>query len=303
MADLAHKNRRYGLGILVALTAGLFLSGNGILLRLIEKADVWQILFYRGVALTITLFVILLARYRGAIANAFYDIGPRGLLAALALGFSSCCYVFALLLTTVANAMFIIGAAPLATAFAAWLILGERISRAGIILMLVALGGVSLLFVDGFTSGGALGNIAALGVVAGFVVYLLVARDARDIDMLPATCLSGFVMVTAGFLGSDHLSIELHDLIIVLVMGSVLITVGFAGYAIAARYLLAAEVALFTLIESILAPLWVWIGVGETPSDPTLLGSSIVVVAVTIYSVIEVGRQRSSVKVLQGSGN
>jgi len=295
------KSRQYGLGVLVALTAGLFLSGNGILLRLIEEADGWQILFYRGVALTTTLFVILLSKYRGNTAGAFREIGPRGVLAALALGFSSCCYVFALLLTTVANAMFIIGAAPLATAFAAWLFLGERTSVSGIIMMLTALGGVSLLFVDGFTSGGALGNLAALGVVAGFVVYLLVVRDGRNVDMLPATCLSGLVMIAVGYIGSDHLSLQTNDLLIALVMGSVLITVGFAGYTIAARYLLAAEVALFALIESILAPLWVWIGVGETPSELTLLGSGIIVVAVSVYSFVEVSRQRRSMKALRTS--
>ncbi len=293
------KIRQYGLGVLVALTAGLFLSGNGILLRLIEQADGWQILFYRGVALTTTLFVILLSRYRGNTARAFRQIGPRGVLAALALGFSSCCYVFALLLTTVANAMFIIGAAPLATAFAAWIFLGEKTSAPGIMMMLVALGGVSLLLVDGFTSGGASGNIAALGVVAGFVVYLLVVRNGRNVDMLPATCLSGLVMIAVGYIGSDHLSLLTNDLIIALVMGSVLITVGFAGYTIAARYLLAAEVALFALVESILAPLWVWIGVGETPSERTLWGSGIVVVAVSVYSLVEVSRQRRTMKALQ----
>ena len=292
------QNRQYGLGVLLVLIGGLFLSGNGILLRLVEDADGWQILFYRGAAFSMTLLVILLGKYRGRTVSAFRDIGPRGFYAAIALGFASCCYVFALLLTTVANAMFIIGAAPLATAFFAWLLLNERISKAGVITMFVALGGVSLLFADGFSSGGAMGNLAALGVVAGFVVYLLIVRDSRDVDMLPATCLSGIVMVVVGFIGAEHLSLQANDLIIALVMGCVLITVGFGCYTIAARYILAAEVALFALAESILAPIWVWIGVDETPSSVTLIGCTIVVVAVAVYSVVEITKESRRVDVV-----
>lgn len=57
------QNRQYGLGVLLVLIGGLFLSGNGILLRLVEDADGWQILFYRGAAFSMTLLVILLGKY------------------------------------------------------------------------------------------------------------------------------------------------------------------------------------------------------------------------------------------------
>ena len=265
------------------------------MLRYVEQANGWQILFYRGLAFSITLThrprrfptgAIHLQRFFSAIGRTWAVGGSwRWDLA-------GSCYIFALLLTTVANAMFILGAAPLTTAFGAWLVLNERTSASAVVAMLFALAGIGLLFADGFAAGRWLGNVVALGVVAGFTIYLLIVRRERDVDMLPAAFISGIVMAAAGLFMADNLSIQANDLRIVLIMGCVQITVGFMCYTVAARYLLAAEVALFALTESVLAPLWVWVGVGETPSGLTLAGSAIVLVSVLVYSVIEIGKQR-----------
>ena len=286
------QQRNYGLGVLLVVIGGVFLSTNGIMLRSIEQASGWQILFYRGIGFSITLFLIIFFHYRAKTAQAFRAIGRRGLLAGLVLGLGSSCYIFALMFTTIANAVFIIGAAPLATAFVAWVVLGERTSMAGVVTMLVSLGGIGLMFADGFIAGRWFGNVMALGVVASFVTYLLILRGSRDIDMLPALCLSGVVMALTGFLGAGSYSISTHDLAISLVMGCVLFCVGFMCFTIAARYIFAAEVALFALTESILAPIWVWIGVGETPSDLTLAGSAIVLVSVAFYCVAGIRKER-----------
>jgi drug/metabolite transporter (DMT)-like permease len=47
-------------------------------------------------------------------------------------------------------------------------------------------------------------------------------------------------------------------------------------------------VALFALSESILNPIWVWIGVNEVPSNYTLYGSAIVLASVITYSLIAI---------------
>ena len=286
------QQHKYGYAVLLVIIGAVFLSTTGIMLRNIEQADGWQILFYRGIAFSITMFLILLSHYRWETVSAFRAIGLRGLWAGLVLGIGSCCYVYALLLTTVANAMFIIGTAPVATAFVAWVVLGERTSTTGIISMLISLCGIGLMFIDGLIADRWLGNVMALCVVATFVNYLLIVRHSRDTDMLPATCFAGVVMAVVGFAGAGDLSIQTHDLILSVVMGCVQITVGLMCYTIAARYILASEVALFALTESILAPIWVWIGVGETPSGLTLAGSAIVLLSVSGYCVMEISRKR-----------
>jgi drug/metabolite transporter (DMT)-like permease len=208
------------------------------------------------------------------------------------LGLGSICYVYAILLTTVANAVFIIGASPLATAFVAWLVLGERTSRFGILAMLVSLGGIGLMFADGLLEGRWMGNVVALGVVASFVVFLLIIRNSRGVDMLPATCLGGLVMGGVSGLFAETLVISNHDLAIAMIMGCLQFGVGFWCFTVATRYVMASEVALFALTESILAPIWVWIGVGEEPSLLTLAGSAVVLLSVGAYCVVGIRRER-----------
>ncbi len=284
--------RRYGFGVTLVIIGGAFLSLSGILLRNIESANGWQILFYRGFAFSATLFLLLLIKYRKGTVQAFRNIGIPGVWAGTVLGLGSICYVFAILTTTVANAVFIIGAAPLATAFVGWLILGERTSRFGIIAMTVSLGGIGLMFADGLIEGRWAGNVAAVAVVASFVTYLLIIRNRRQVDMLPATCLGGLIMsfVSGFFVGSFEISN--HDLVIALLMGCVQFGIGFMCFTIATRYIMASEVALFSLSESILAPIWVWIGVGEEPSVLTLSGSTIVLVSVTAYCIVGIREER-----------
>ena len=158
--------------------------------------------------------------------------------------------------------------------------------------MLVSLIGIGLMFADGLLEGRWLGNVAALMVVVSFVIFLLILRKKRDIDMLPATCIGGLVMGgVAGFF-ADNLIVSNHDLVIALLMGCVQFGIGFMCFTIATRYILASEVALFSLTESILGPIWVWIGVGEKPSILTLIGSAIVLVCVSSYCIVNIRQER-----------
>jgi drug/metabolite transporter (DMT)-like permease len=285
--------RKYTYGVTLVIIGGVFLSLSGILLRNIESASGWQILFYRGLAFSSMLFFILLLKYRLGTIDAFRAIGRLGVWAAIILGLGSICYVYAILLTTVANAVFIIGSAPLATALVGWIILKERTSKFGIIAMLISLIGIGFMFADGLLEGRWLGNVVALLVVASFVTFLMIIRSRRQVDMLPATCLSGLVMAGIAFLVADDFNISQHDLVISLLLGFVQLGIGFLCFTIATRYIMASEVALFALTESILGPIWVWIGVGEQPSVLTIVGSGIVLVCVSSYCIVGIrGEQR-----------
>ena len=286
--------RNYTFGVSLVIVGGVFLSLSGIFLRNIESATGWQILFYRGLAFSTMLFLVLLFKYRGKTVTAFRAIGKPGLWAALVLGLGSICYVFAILLTTVANAVFIIGASPLATAFVAWIFLREKTSKFGIAAMLASLVGIGFMFADGLIEGRWQGNVAALLVVASFVVFLLIVRSKRDTDMLPATCLGGLVMGGVAGLVADNLIVSNHDLVIALLMGCVQFGIGFMCFTIATRYIKASEVALFSLTESILGPIWVWFGVGEQPSLLTLGGSLIVLVCVSSYCIVSIRQERKA---------
>ena len=284
----------YTRGVLLVLAGGFFLSLAGISLRHVESADGWQILFYRSTSFFVTLSLILALRYRTRTLAAFRAVGVRGIVGAASLGIGSVCYIFAILHTTVANVVFIIGATPLVTALAAWFWLRERVSGTSLAAMLAALGGIALMLTDGLVSGGWIGNLLALGVVATFSVFLMVARGGRDIDMLPATCGAGLVAAAIAWWMAPSLAVGANDLVIGLLLGSIQFTGGFMLLTIGARHVPAAEVALFSLSEAVLAPLWVFIGVGEVPSALSLAGAAVVLAAVVVYSLVGIRMNRAS---------
>ena len=283
----------YAFGVLLVLCGGACLSIAGILLRNLESAGGWQVLFYRSCAFFVTLFAILAARYRGKVFAAYRAVGWHGVLVGTVLGLGSIAYVFALLFTTVANAVFIIGASPLVAALVGWLWLRERLYASSVITMFVAFGGIGLMLADGFVAGRWLGNAMALLVVASFVAFLLLLRRQRGVDMLPATSVAGIVAALVAAVMAGSLSISGHDLTIALLLGSVQFCGGFMLITMATRYVPAAEVALFSLSEAVLAPIWVWLGVDEVPSALTLSGAAVVFAAVVGYCVVAIRRERT----------
>ena len=278
-------HRRHLTGISLVLTAGVLLSVAGITLRNIESASGWQVLFYRSLTFFVVVTVYLVARYRARVIHAFVTTGRPGLVVAFSLGLGSACYVFSLLLTTVANALFIISSAPFITAVLGWIVLRERVRPITWFAMTIALAGITLMFVNGIQSGRLLGNIVALGPPVSFAIMLVTLRLAGDRDMIPAICLAGLVGASLGFVMSDTLVLSRHDLALCLFLGVVQYTGGFVLITLGARYLPAAEVALLSLAETVLAPVWVWIGVGEVPAVLTLAGGAVVLSAVVAQAV------------------
>ena len=277
--------RRHATGVALVLTAGVLLSLAGIVLRHIESASGWQILFYRSLTFFVVVTLWLAVRYRTRVVHAFVTTGRPGLVVALSLGLGSACYVFSLLLTTVANALFIISCAPFITAVLGWIVLRERVRPITWIMMTLALAGVSLMVFNGIQSGRLLGNIVAFGPAVSFAIMLVTLRRAGDRDMIPAICLAGLVGATLGFAMSDTLVLSRHDLVLCLFLGVAQYTGGFVLITLGARYLPAAEVALLSLAEVVLAPIWVWIGVDEVPALLTLAGGAVVLSAVVAQAV------------------
>ncbi|MFT5259848.1 MAG: drug/metabolite transporter (DMT)-like permease [Saprospiraceae bacterium] len=287
-------NNKYYVGVALVLLGGSFLSLSGILLRHVESADGWQILFYRSIVYFITILVVLVSQYRGETLSRFKAIGREGLLAGVVLGAGSVFYIMAMLNTTVANVVFILGATPLIAALAGWLFLKEKVSKASLVAMLFAIFGIGIMLADGFVSGGMLGNFLALILVFMFVAYLLILRNNQGTDMLPATCLSGLVTAGIAWTMLSGYDISQRDLTICLLLGSVQFGLGFIMVTWGTQYIPAAEVALFAMTETLLNPVWVWLGVGEVPSQLGLIGSAVVLVAVIGYTYISIQRERST---------
>ena len=180
----------YGRGVVCVMAGGTFLSLGGLMIRHIEQADGWQIVFYRAIGFVLALSLYLALRHRRRFFASFVAIGWPGVVAALALGVGTASYVFGMLMTSVATVVFSLSVGPFVAAIAAWLVLRERIRPTTLLAMVVATAGMGLMFADGLVSGTWLGNLVALGPPLTLAVTVVAWRSRTGIDMVPATCLS-----------------------------------------------------------------------------------------------------------------
>lgn len=280
------------IGVGMMLLAGCFLSISGLIVRHIETATGWQVMFYRAVGMTAVLLLILAAKERGRVVAPFRAMGWSGLFVATVLASSLIFYLFALTLTAVANVMFIISAGPFFAAVLGWILLKERVAALTWAAIAAAVGGMAIMFADGFASGRPIGLIVALCAVVTYAFVFVLLRRLRHLDMLPALIAAAVIAGIVSAFAADGLAISRHDMLLSLVMGAVQSAGGFGFIMLGARRVPAAEGALLLLNEPILAPLWVWIFVNEVPSTVALVGGAIVFGAVLVQALAALLRER-----------
>jgi drug/metabolite transporter (DMT)-like permease len=289
------QDAKYPPGVLMVLVAGVCLSFGGLILRHVESADIWLMVFYRSSAFAGTLLVFLAVVYRGRLVRPFLAVGREGVAVALALGAGSICYLVAIDLTTVANVVFILGAGPLLTALLGRLVLGERVRPVTWIAMAAALCGIALMVVEGLGSGHLAGNVVAFGAAVAFAVMVVAIRRAKSVDMVPASCLGGLMGAAASATMIGGFGISGHDLGLAILLGSAQLGAGFLLITLGTRRVPAAEVPLLALTEVVLAPIWVWLWVSEAPGRLTLLGGAVVLAAVLGQAIVRLRRERGLV--------
>ena len=278
----------YRRGVIYAVLAGVFLSSSGLLVRNIEQASAWTVLFYRSLAFSVTVFGFILYR-AGQQSRPWLDdfrrlrIGDTVVSVMLAVGFIF--YLLSLFHTTVANTVLLLSTGPFFAAVLGWLLLREAVHAVTWIAMTIAAVGVYMIVSEGIAGGQLTGMVYAVLVVASSAVMVVWLRRAGDRDMLAATCLAGVIAAAISYPFVPGLAIGVQDLVLSLLLGSIQIGIGFILITLAANSVPAAQVSLLALTETALAPLWVWIFVGETPARNTLLGGFIVLAAVVLQGV------------------
>jgi len=274
----------YLVGVVLVLMSGVFWSSMGLGIRMIEEANVWQILFYRSIALACFLFCIITLRSGFRPLAAIRSAGIAGAIGGVGLVFAFSGGIYAIQTTTVANAMFLFAAAPFLAAVAGWVILREQVRHATWVAMLFAIVGIAIMVINGFAAGKLVGNLSALLSATGFAVFTVALRWGKLEDMLPAVFLAGVFAIISGALVCEFngygLALSRNDIAISLSMGVFQVGMGLVIYTIGSRVVPAAELALLSMTEVLLGPLWVWIFIGETVSFYTLLGGAVLLLAI-----------------------
>ena len=266
-------------GRLWVLSAGLCMSLGGPIIRLADESTPWQFLFYRSLGAAAVILVYFLVTRR-PVLGLVRSAGVNGLVGGLGLAVAFTGYVWGVMHSTVANALFLISASPLVAAFLGWMVLRERVARSMWFAMFGVIAGVTIMIGEGLAEADILGDLAALASAVGFAGFSVAIRRGRDTYMSP-TILIG-AAITAAFsavmaaAGGTGLAAPIADVGLAAAYGVLVIGAGIFMLTIGARSVPAAELLVLSLTEVVFASIWVWLAFGEVPSILTLIGGLII---------------------------
>ncbi|WP_432471515.1 DMT family transporter [Amphritea sp. HPY] len=270
-------------GMLYSLVGALLLTPDALILRWVA-IDHSEVLLWRGVFFSLGFALIVLLRHRTKALRAIVSAGWPGLVSGFFFAMNTYFYTQALQQTGAAAAMMIISTAPVFAAVIAWFWLKEQVSLTVGLTIAMTLLGMAIIVSDDTGVNSLTGNLMAIGCALFMALNFNWARRFAPRDITPGLIFGGLIILAFGWLDTDTVIARHEEIGAMFVSAAIAMPIGFVLLQIAPRYISATEVSLFLLLESIIAPVWVWIGLGEEPSEMTFLGSAVVILALLFYS-------------------
>ena len=288
MPTTSHKTK----GVLLCLCGIVLLSPDSLLLRLIG-ADLWTLAFWRGGLSAVGLAVaVLLMEGRQPGQQQLLRLTRQGVVVAVSFAIANLAFIFSIQNTAVANTLVIMSLSPLFAALLSYFFFREPISTGTWLAAVAIFLGLTMVFYGSLATGGVVGDLAALVTSLCVAISLVLMREHRDISMVPALAWSSGLACLAALPFALPASLSGTALMLMLVLGLIVLPASLTMIGLAPRYLPAPEVSLILRLEALLAPLWVWLVLGEVPSRQTLIGGGIILATLICLSLYTIRMQR-----------
>ena len=272
-------------GMLLAFTAVLLITPDSLFIRL-ASINSWNLIFYRGLIPFLLVFIGLIFIYKKKLLKELINNGWHGVAYAAVFTMTNIVFVISIENTNVANTLIMIALAPMLSAIISFIFLNENPDQKTWIAIAITTLAVIYIFYDALDAGDFLGNFLGLVAAMGLAIGANIIRSAKKISLVPSAMLGKLMVAVIALLFADQLALEDNDLIIVPLMCIMCVAIPFVLVTLAPRYITAAEVNLFFLLETILGPVWVWLVIKEQPSIETIIGGVVIIVTIGIHSTL-----------------
>ena len=289
MSKTSNKNQEKGM--LLAFSGIMFITPDSLLIRLAD-INSWNLIFYRGLIPFFVIFIGLIIIYRLSLFKRILNNGWHGLAFIVSFAITSIVFVVSIENTNVANTLVMVALAPMLSAIISLIFLKENPDQKTWAAIVITTLAVIYIFYDAIDAGDFLGNFLGLVCATGLAVNAVIIRSAKKISLVPSAMIGKLIVSLFALFFVDQLKLENNDLIIIPIMCVVCIAIPFVCVTLAPRYITAAEVNLFFLLETIFGPLWVWLVIKEQPSIETITGGSIIIATIAIHSLLVLKKKK-----------
>ncbi|MEM7224182.1 MAG: DMT family transporter [Pseudomonadota bacterium] len=280
------RGQSYRKGVALVLLGSAASSWLGLGVRAMEAATAWQILAFRALGLIVFLTLYIALTNSGRLIALFRGAGLPSLVGGIGLAVVSSGGIVAIQKASVANAMFLIAAAPFMAAVMSHLLLKEKVRTVTWLAIACSFLGIVMMVAEGISFGFFWGNVAGLIAAVGMAVFVVSLRWGHLSDMLPLSLIGGVLVALTALAvttaSGDGLAVSWHDALLGLAMGAFQLGIALVLITRGSRSVPGADLALLTMLEMVLAPFWVWLVFGETAGFYTLIGGALVLGAIAL---------------------
>ena len=280
-------------GLTIAALGVLFIVPDALLVK-ITSVDPVVFLFWRGLLLALSFFVISWARYRSRLVPEIRKCGRKGLFCAGAFAISTFGFVVGMKNTAAGNVLVILNTAPVIAAVIAWAVWKETLPLRTWVVILVCVTGATFMAVGEFGKGDPLGLLMAVVAATALASNLNVARSKPDSDMSVMLMFGALVLAAVAALFGGAQMPSGRDFFFIALLCLVFLPTACILIQIGPRYIPAAEVSLMLLLETVFGSFLVWLFLGEVPPNLSLVGGVIVFSALAVHGWTEVSRYRKA---------
>jgi drug/metabolite transporter (DMT)-like permease len=273
-------------GSLLAFVAVMFITPDSLFIRL-SNIDTWGLVFYRGIIPFVTVLLGMLLIYKLNFFKMLFTSGNHGIIYILTFSLTNITFVVSIQNTNVANTLVMIAMAPMLSAILGAIFLKELPDKKTWIAIFVTFGAAVYIFYDSLKLGNFFGDILGLITALGLAIGAVTIRSAKNKNLVPAAVVGKLIVALFSLFFIESFTLTKSDQIIVPLMCIMCVAIPFVLVTIAPRFIPAAEVNLFFLLETIIGPIWVWLVIQEQPSIETIQGGAVIITAIAIHSFIK----------------
>ena len=273
-------------GSLLAFVAVMFITPDSLFIRL-SNVDTWGLVFYRGIIPFFTVLLGMLIIYKLNFFKILLSSGYHGIFYVITFSVTNITFVVSIQNTNVANTLVMIATAPMLSAILGAIFLKEPPDKKTWISIIITFLAVLYIFFDSLKLGNFFGDILGFITAVGLAVGAVTIRSAKSKNLVPAAVVGKLFVATFALFFIQSFDLIDTDLIIVPLMCILCVAIPFVLVTIAPRFIPAAEVNLFFLLETIIGPIWVWLIIKEQPSIETLQGGALIIATIAIHSFLK----------------
>ena len=273
-------------GSLMAFVAVMFITPDSLFIRL-SNVETWGLVFYRGIIPFVLVFIGMLLIYRLKFFNLLRSNGYYGLAYVLTFSVTNIAFVVSIQNTNVANTLIMIATAPMLSAILGSFFLRENPDKKTWIAIFITFFSALFIFYDSIKLGNFFGDILGFVAAMGLAVGAVIIRSAKRLNLVPSAVVGKLIIALFAMFFVKDYSLNNNDIYIVPLMCVMCVAIPFVLVTIAPRFITAAEVNLFFLLETIIGPIWVWLIIKEQPSPETIVGGAIIVLTIATHSFLK----------------